>query len=79
VSHCVASLEAKGLLQRKIDPTDARAYHLSLKPQGKKCALRVVSAFERLQRGFEREVGKPAMSEMLQSIRQLEAAFPFQT
>ena len=79
VSHCVASLEAKGLLQRKIDPTDARAYHLSLKPQGKKCALRVVSAFERLQRGFERAVGKPAMSEMLQSIRQLEAAFPFQT
>ena len=57
VSHCVASLEAKGLLQRKIDPADARAYHLSLKPQGKKCALRVISAFEKLQRGFEREIG----------------------
>ena len=23
VSHCIASLEAKGLLQRKIDPSDA--------------------------------------------------------
>jgi DNA-binding MarR family transcriptional regulator len=76
VSHCVASLEAKGLLQRKIDPADARAYQLSLKPQGKKCALRVVSAFEKLQRGFEREIGKPAMSEMLRAIRRLEATFP---
>lgn len=76
VSHCVASLEAKGLLQRKIDPADARAYQLSLKPQGKKCALRVISAFEKLQRGFEGEVGKPAMSEMLKSIRRLQAAFP---
>jgi DNA-binding MarR family transcriptional regulator len=76
VSHCVASLEAKGLLQRKIDPTDARAYQLSLKPLGKKCALRVVSAFEKLQRSFEREIGKPAMSEMLTSIHRLEGIFP---
>src|SRR6204780_1401743 len=76
LSHCISSLEAKGLLQRKIDPADARAYLLTLKPQGKKCALRVVSAFEKLQRGFEREIGKPAMSEMLRAIRRLEATFP---
>jgi DNA-binding MarR family transcriptional regulator len=76
VSHCVASLEAKGLLQRKIDPSDARAYQLSLKPQGKKCALRVVSAFEKLQRGFEREIGPRAITEMLKTIRRLEGVFP---
>jgi DNA-binding MarR family transcriptional regulator len=76
VSHCVASLEAKGLLQRKIDPSDARAYQLSLKPQGTKCALRAVSAFEKLQRGFEREIGKPALIEMLETIRRLEGIFP---
>jgi DNA-binding MarR family transcriptional regulator len=76
VSHCVASLEAKGLLQRKIDPSDARAYQLSLKPQGKKCALRAVSAFEKLQRGFEREIGTLAMTEMLKTIRRLEGIFP---
>src|ERR1700723_1427989 len=61
VSHCISSLEAKGLLQRKIDPGDARAYHLSLKPQGKKCALRVISAFDRLQKEFEDEVGKTVL------------------
>ena len=54
VSHCVSSLEAKGLLQRKVDPTDARAFNLELKPAGKKCALRVIGAFDRLQREFER-------------------------
>jgi DNA-binding MarR family transcriptional regulator len=68
VSHCLSSLEAKGLLQRKIDPEDARAYQLTLKPQGKKTAVRVIGAFDKLQRGFEREVGKT-----LKSLRRLEA------
>jgi DNA-binding MarR family transcriptional regulator len=75
VSHCVSSLEAKGLLQRKIDPEDARAYLLTLKPQGKKCALRVIGAFDKLQKEFESEIGKTALSEMLKAIRKLEALF----
>jgi DNA-binding MarR family transcriptional regulator len=73
VSHCVSSLEAKGLLQRKIDPEDARAYQLTLKPMGKKCAVRVIGIFDALQRKFEREVGKTALGEMLKSLRKLEA------
>jgi len=73
VSHCVSSLEAKGLLQRKIDPEDARAYLLTLKPQGKKCAVRVIGAFDKLQKEFENEIGKTALSEMLKAIRKLEA------
>jgi len=75
ISHCVSSLEAKGLLQRKIDPEDARAYQLTLKPQGKKCALRVIAAFDRLQKEFEEEVGKTALKEMLKNLRKLEALF----
>ena len=73
VSHCVSSLEAKGLLQRKIDPADARAYLLTLRPQGKRCALRVIGAFDKLQKGFEEEIGKAALGEMLKAIRRLEA------
>jgi DNA-binding MarR family transcriptional regulator len=73
VSHCVSSLEAKGLLQRKIDPEDARAYLLTLKPQGKRCALRVIGAFDKLQKEFEEEIGKTTLSEMLKAIRKLEA------
>ena len=73
ISHCISSLEAKGLLQRKIDPEDARAYLLNLKPQGKKCALRVIGAFDRLQHEFEKEIGKAALGETLRSLRRLEA------
>lgn len=73
ISHCISSLEAKGLLQRKIDPNDARAYQLTLKTQGKKCALRVIAAFDKLQKEFESEIGKSALAEMLKSLRKLEA------
>ena len=73
VSHCVSSLEAKGLLQRKIDPVDARAYLLTLRPQGKRCALRVIGEFDKLQKEFEIEIGKSALGEMLKAIRKLEA------
>jgi DNA-binding MarR family transcriptional regulator len=75
VSHCVSSLEAMGLLQRKIDPEDARAYLLTLKPSGKRCALRVIAAFDRLQKEFEQEVGKAALGETLKNLRKLEALF----
>jgi DNA-binding MarR family transcriptional regulator len=73
ISHCVSSLEAKGLLLRKIDPEDARAYQLTLKPQGKKCALRVVGAFDKLQMLFEKEAGKIALADTLNTLRKIEA------
>ena len=71
ISHCVSRLEAKGLLQRRIDPDDARAYQLTLKPQGRRTALRVIGAFDALQRSFERQVGKPALRAMLATLARL--------
>lgn len=73
LSHCVSSLEAKGLLLRRIDPDDARAYLLALKPQGKRCAVRVIAALDRMQKEFESEVGKATLAEMIRSLRKLEA------
>ncbi|MHB1936326.1 MAG: MarR family winged helix-turn-helix transcriptional regulator [Acidobacteriaceae bacterium] len=73
VSHAISSLEAKGLLQRKIDPSDARGYLLALKPPGKKCALRVIAAFDKMQQGFEREVGATALANALKVVRALES------
>jgi DNA-binding MarR family transcriptional regulator len=73
VSHCLSSLEGKGLLQRRIDPEDARVFLLALKPQGKRAAVRVIGAFDKLQKGFENEIGKAALGEMLKAIRKLEA------
>lgn len=76
VSHCISSLEAKGLLQRKIDPEDARVFLLALKPQGKRAALRVIAAFDKLQKEFEGEIGKTALGEMLRTLKRLEGVFP---
>jgi DNA-binding MarR family transcriptional regulator len=72
ISHSVSSLEAKGLLQRKIDPEDARAYLLTLKPAGRRCAMRVIRAHDRMQQAFEKEVGRSELTETLKVIRQLE-------
>jgi len=74
VSHCISSLEAKGLVQRKIDPADARAYHLTLKSQGKKTAVRVIGALDKVQREFENKVGKEALQSALCVIRSLAGA-----
>jgi DNA-binding MarR family transcriptional regulator len=76
VSHCISSLEAKGLVQRKIDPEDARAYHLALKPFGKKAAMRVIGALDKVQREFEKEIGKDALHSALQVIRSLGDSCP---
>ncbi|MDR3745999.1 MAG: MarR family winged helix-turn-helix transcriptional regulator [Acidobacteriaceae bacterium] len=73
VSHAISSLEAKGLVQRKIDPADARGYLLALKPSGKRCALRVIAAFDRMQQKFEKEIGRDALTKTLNVIRALES------
>ncbi len=69
VSHCISSLEAKGLVQRKIDPQDARAYHLALKSPGKRTAVRVIGALDKVQREFENEVGKDILQSALTVVR----------
>ena len=75
VSHCVSRLEARGLLHRRIDPEDARAYQLTLSPLGKRCALRAIAALDRLQQAFEEEIGKSILRETVRNIRKMETLF----
>lgn len=72
ISHCVSSLEAKGLLGRKIDPQDARAYQLTLKPEGKKIAMHLVRTLDRMQACFERTIGTAELEAALKVVRQVE-------
>lgn len=73
ISHAISSLEAKGLVQRKIDPSDARGFLLTLKPSGKRCALRVIAAFDGMQRAFEQKAGRSSLANALDVIRTLES------
>ena len=72
VSHCISSLEAKGLVERRIDPEDARAVQLVLRPQGKKRAVRVVGILDRMQRHFEQTVGVGRLESMLGQMGTVE-------
>jgi DNA-binding MarR family transcriptional regulator len=72
VSHCISSLEAKGLVERRIDPEDARAVQLLLRPQGKKRAVRVVGILDRMQRRFEDGIGAAKLGETLRQLSVVE-------
>ena len=65
VSHCISSLEAKGLVRRRIDLEDARAFRLVLQPTGRRRAVRVVGILDRMQRHFEETVGVAKLETML--------------
>jgi DNA-binding MarR family transcriptional regulator len=72
VSHCVSSLEAKGLVRRRIDPEDARSFRLMLQPVGQRRAVRVVGVFDRMQTHFEKKVGVAKLTGMLEQMRVVE-------
>jgi DNA-binding MarR family transcriptional regulator len=72
ISHCVSSLEAKGLVRRRIDPEDARAFQLVLQPTGRKRAMRVIGILDRMQRHFEETIGIEKLQTMLGQMGVME-------
>ncbi|WP_433974599.1 MarR family winged helix-turn-helix transcriptional regulator [Tunturiibacter lichenicola] len=72
VSHCISSLEAKGLVQRQIDHDDARAVQLVLRPLGRRRAVRVVGILDRMQRRFEDGLGAQKLETMLTQMAAVE-------
>jgi len=72
ISHCVSSLEAKGLVRRRIDPGDARALQIVLLPTGRKRAVRVAAILDRMQRRFEETIGMTRLETMTDEMRSVE-------
>ncbi|WP_263367940.1 MarR family winged helix-turn-helix transcriptional regulator [Edaphobacter bradus] len=72
VSHCISSLEAKGLVKRKIDPDDARALKLVLSSTGRKRAVRVAGILDRMQSRLEEAIGEVKLEEMLARMSAVE-------
>jgi DNA-binding MarR family transcriptional regulator len=72
VSHCISTLEAKGMVRRRIDPDDARAIHVVLKPEGRAQAMRLIRTFDRLQKDFEKHIGPAALEVALSAIGSVE-------
>lgn len=72
VSHAISSLEAQGLLTRRLDPNDARAFQLFLKPQGKRMAMQVVRILHQMQSSFEKTIGVAQLTTFLDVIGRIE-------
>jgi DNA-binding MarR family transcriptional regulator len=72
VSHCISSLEAKGLVRRRIDGEDARSLQLGLQSAGRKRAVRVVGILDRMQRHFEERIGAAELEAMLGQLHSVE-------
>jgi DNA-binding MarR family transcriptional regulator len=72
ISHCISSLEAKGLVRRKIDSEDARALQLVLHPAGRRRAVRVVGIFDQMQRHFEEKAGVKELEAMMRQMGVME-------
>src|ERR1039457_3894552 len=58
--------------RRKIDPEDARAVQLVLRPQGKRQAARVVGILDRMQRQFEEGIGAAKLEGMIRQMSEVE-------
>lgn len=72
VSHCISSLEAKGLVKRKIDTEDARVVQLMLSQAGRRRAVRTVGILDRMQSRFEQEIGATTLERMLRELAAVE-------
>lgn len=75
ISHALSSLEAKGMILRRIDAEDARSFHLALKPLGRRTAMQVVRTLDALQKSFEKSIGMAEIKSALVTIRKLESYF----
>jgi DNA-binding MarR family transcriptional regulator len=72
MSHCISSLEAKGLVVRRVHPDDARALQLLLKPQGRRMAVRVVGILDQMQRQIEDAIGVTKLAAALEELKRVE-------
>ena len=44
-------------MKRQIDPDDARVLRISIRPDGRRCAMRLIKCFDTLEAKIEGEVG----------------------
>jgi DNA-binding MarR family transcriptional regulator len=72
ISNCISSLEARGLLKRRIDPDDGRSIQLLLKPLGRKYAMQAVRIFDQMQKQFEKKIGATQLKTALGVVRDVE-------
>ncbi|MGI8848523.1 MAG: MarR family winged helix-turn-helix transcriptional regulator [Candidatus Dormibacteria bacterium] len=68
-SQVARTLEAKGLVTRKVDPADSRARRMKVTPAGRKLAPRAIAAVEATDRAyFDRVSDQPGLAPLLKML-----------
>lgn len=76
VSHGLSALEARGFVKRQIDAEDARVLRITIRPEGRRCAMRVMKCFNALEAKIEAEAGSAkveAAIEVMALVEQISA------
>jgi DNA-binding MarR family transcriptional regulator len=72
ISHGLSALEARGLVKRQIDADDARVLRITMRPEGRRCAMRLMKCFNALESRIETEVGAGNVRAAIAVMAQVE-------
>ncbi len=75
MSHILSALEYHGLIKRVVQENDARKFHIILKADGKKTALKLIHFFDKIQSHFENELGSSSCKKTVDGIFNLGKTF----
>jgi DNA-binding MarR family transcriptional regulator len=75
VSHMVSHLEARGWVKRTVNKNDARQFHLTLKPEGRKLALRLVKFYDQVQNRIEETMGAVRSRRLVEGLFELSSIY----
>ncbi len=73
VSHGLSTLEARGFVKRQIDPEDARVLRITIRPEGRRCAMRLMKCFNALETKIESQLGVARVRAAIEAMRAVEA------
>ncbi len=72
ISHCLSVLESRGFIKRRINRDDARMLRVTIRSEGKQCAMRLICYFNALEKQIENTIGTKTIQNMLNSLGEIE-------
>jgi DNA-binding MarR family transcriptional regulator len=75
ITQFVKDLEANGLVERHIDPTDRRAVGIALTERGEKIAIRVESLFSATFHGLTKYLGDEQSNQLVELLEKANRYF----
>ena len=72
ISHGLSTLEGRGFVKRQIDADDARVLRITIRPEGRRCAMRLMKCFNALEAKIEDELGASSVRAAIEVMAKVE-------